>query len=99
MRLLSSSTLSSDPRPGKAIRKVVVTGLWILFFLVVFDVLINFLFPYPSEPHVTSAGQLNTYFEYGRSVEGKLSRMVGPTDESSSSLAQAGWLDPNYGKS
>lgn len=98
MRLLSSSTLSSDPRPGKAIRKVVVTGLWILFFLVVFDVLINFLFPYPSEPHVTSAGQLNTYFEYGRSVEGKLSRMVGPTDESSSSLAQAGWLDPQLWK-
>jgi hypothetical protein len=97
MRLLSSSTLSSESRP-RNIRKVVVTGLWIFFFVVVFDVLINFLFPYPSDPHVTSPGQLKTYFEYGRSVEGKLSRMVGPTDEASSSLAQAGWLDPQLWK-
>lgn len=98
MRLLSSSTLSSDPRPGNVIGKVIVTGLWIIFFLVVFDVSTNFLFPYPSDPRVTSSGQLNVYFEYGRSVEGKLSRMVGPTDESSSAIAQAGWLDPELWK-
>lgn len=93
MHLYSSSTLSSNSPTGKAIRKVVVTGLWIFFFLVVFDVSINVLFPYPLDPQVTP-GKLNAYFEYGRSVEGKLSRMVGPTEESSSSLAQAGWLDP-----
>jgi hypothetical protein len=97
MRLLSSSTLSSERRPGN-IRKVVLTGLWILLFVVVFDVLINILFPYPSDPRVTSPGQLKTYFEYGRSVEGKLSRMVGPTDEASSLIAQAGWLDPQLWK-
>ncbi len=95
MPLHSSYTLSSESRKGKAaIRKIVLTGVWILFFLFVFDVSINFLFPYPSDPRVTSPGQLKTYFEYGRSVEGKLSRMVGPTDESSSLIAQAGWLDP-----
>lgn len=93
MRLHSSYILSSKPRTDKAIRKAVVTGLWILFFLVAFDVSINFLFPYPSDPRATPPGQLNVYFEYGRSVEGKLSRMVGPTDESSSPLAPAGWLD------
>ena len=98
MRLHSSYTLSSEPRTGIAIRKAVVTGLWILLFLVVFDVLINFLFPYPSNPRVTSPRQLESYFEYGRSVEGKLSRMVGPTEESSSPLAVAGWLDPELWK-
>ena len=98
MRLHSSSTLSSEPRTGKAICKAVVTGLWILVFLVVFDVLVNFLFLYPSNSRVTSPGQLNVYFEYGRSVEGKLSRMVGPTDELSSPLAVAGWLDPELWK-
>ncbi|HEY9708275.1 MAG TPA: hypothetical protein V6D48_08730, partial [Oculatellaceae cyanobacterium] len=98
MHLLSSSTLSSDPRPAQVIRKVVVTGVWILFFLVLFDISINFLFPYPLDPQVTSVGQLNTYFEYGRSLEGKLSRMVGSTDESSSPIAQAGWLDPDLWK-
>jgi len=99
MHLHSSYTLSSEPRTAKAaVCRVVAIGLWILFFLFVFDVSINFLFPYPSDPRVTSPGQLKTYFEYGRSVEGKLSRMVGPTDESSSLIAQAGWLDPELWK-
>jgi hypothetical protein len=99
MHLPSLSIPSSKPPASKkTISKAVLTGLWILFFLVVFDVSINFLFPYPSDPRVTSAGQLNTYFEYGRSVEGKLARMVGSTDESSSSLAVAGWLDPELWK-
>jgi hypothetical protein len=98
MRLHSLSIPSSKPRTGKTFSKAVLTGLWILFFLFVFDVSINFLFPYPSNPQVTSPGQLNTYFEYGRSIEGKLSRMIGSTDESSASLAQAGWLDPELWK-
>lgn len=90
----SSSTLSFESRTSKAIYKAVATGLWIIFFLVVFDVSINFLFPYSSNPNVTSPGQLNVYFDYGRSVEGKISQMVGSTNESSSPLAVAGWLDP-----
>src|SRR5919199_346097 len=98
MHLLSLFTLSSKLPSGKLIRKVVVTGLWIIFFLLVFDISTNFLFPYPSNPQVTDAGPLNSYFEYGRSVEGKLLRMLGPTDEASSPLAQAGWLDPELWK-
>ena len=93
MRLHSTSIPSFKPRTAKPIRKAVVTGLWILFFLFVFDVSINFLFPYPSDPLITSPGQLNLYFEYGRSVEGKLSRMIGSTDETSALIAQAGWLN------
>ncbi|MBD0344374.1 MAG: hypothetical protein ICV63_05980 [Coleofasciculus sp. Co-bin14] len=98
MRLHSLSIPSSKPRTNKTINKAVLTGLWILFFLVMFDVSINLRFPYPSGPRVTSPGQLNTYFEYGRSVEGKLTRMIGATDESSVLLAQAGWLDPESWK-
>lgn len=98
MHQLSLFTLSSKLPSGKLIRKVVVTGLWIVFFLLVFDISTNFLFPYPSNPQVTDAGPLNSYFEYGRSVEGKLLRMLGPTDEASSPLAQAGWLDPELWK-
>jgi hypothetical protein len=98
MRLHSLSIPSSKPRTNKTINKAVLTGLWILFFLVIFDVSINLRFPYPSDPRVTSPGQLNTYFEYGRSIEGKLTRMLGATDESSALLAQAGWLDPESWK-
>lgn len=93
MRLHSLSIPSSKPRQSKPISKAVLTGLWIVLFLVMFDVAINLRFPYPSDPQATSPGQLNTYFEYGRSVEGKLTRMLGATDESSVPLAQAGWLD------
>ena len=98
MHLHSSYTLSSDSPKNPVIRKSLVMGLWIVFFLLVFDFAVNILFPYPSDPQATPPGQLNTYFEYGRSVEGKLSRMVGATDESSSSLAVAGWLDPQLWK-
>ena len=98
MHLHSISTPSSKLPKSKQIRKAFVTGLWIVFFLFVFDVSINFLFPYPSDPRVTSPGQLNVYFEYGRSVEGKLARIIGATDESSAPIAHAGWLDQEYWK-
>lgn len=78
----------------KRTRQAVLTGAWVLFFLVLLDISINLLFPYPTNPLISSTGALNTYFEYGRSIEGKLTRLVGPTNESSSPLAQAGWLDP-----
>ena len=94
MRLYSLYIPSSKSFIDRPIRKAIALGIWILFFLVVFDISINLLFPYPSNPRVTSVGQLNVYFEYGRSLEGKLARMIGPTDESSALIAQAGWLNP-----
>ena len=99
MRLHNSFTLSSKKklRSSKTISKTVVTGLWIFFFLLVIDFAVNFLFPYPLDPHIPPK-QLSLYFNYGRSIEGKLSQMVGATDESSSALAQAGWLDPDSWK-
>jgi hypothetical protein len=98
MHLHSTSTLSSNLPKSKHIRQRFVTGLWLVLFLFLFDVSINLLFPYPSDPRVTSPGQLNLYFEYGRSIEGKLARIIGPTDESSAPIAKAGWLDPEYWK-
>ena len=76
---------------GKVL-SIIPTGIWYLFFLVVFDIVINLLFPYPSNPEKISPGTLNRYFEYGRSIEGKISRMVDSPEQSSSSLVQAGWL-------
>ncbi|MBR8836306.1 MAG: hypothetical protein DSM106950_20365 [Stigonema ocellatum SAG 48.90 = DSM 106950] len=99
MRQLNSYTLNSKGRStGKAIGKSIAIGLWIIFFLLVIDVAVNFLFPYPSDPRISSHNQLSVYFNYGRSLEGKLSQMVGATDESSSALTQAGWIDPDSWK-
>ncbi|MDF5713194.1 MAG: hypothetical protein PUP93_04740 [Rhizonema sp. NSF051] len=84
-------------RTGKNIWKTVVMGVWIVLFLMVMDIAVNVLFPYPSDTHITPK-QLSLYFNYGRSLEGKISQMVGPTDESSSAIAVAGWLDPELWK-
>lgn len=103
MRLSSSSTLSSKLKAlfSKAVKSrrspiqtVILTGLWTLCFLGMFDVAINRLFPYPTDPLAPRPSQMNVYFEYGRSVEGKLARMVGANDQTSSDLAKAGWLTP-----
>ncbi|NDJ17673.1 hypothetical protein [Myxacorys almedinensis] len=102
MRLHSSSTLSSKAKssttPSKPSRSplqtVIITGLWTLCFLGLFDVAINRIFPYPTDPLAPRPSQLKTYFEYGRSIEGKLARMIGTDDRSSAVLAKAGWLDP-----
>jgi hypothetical protein len=64
-----------------------------LSFLIGFDVAVNFLYPHPTDPRQRPSGQLVTYFDYGRSIEGKIRRLIGPTDETSGPLASAGWID------
>ena len=64
-----------------------------LLFLACMDAAVNLLFPYPQDPHAIPSS-LERYFEYGRSVEGKLPRIVGPTDETTAPIAFAGWLHP-----
>lgn len=100
MRLHSSSisSFNSGGSPAEHVRGAVgdaaVTLLWTLVFLAVIDVAINRLFAYPTDPRSTSPTQLQQYFEYGRSAEGKLRRMVQPTDEATAPIALIGWLDP-----
>ncbi|MCH8822010.1 MAG: hypothetical protein IH984_00750 [Planctomycetes bacterium] len=63
--------------------------LWTILFLVVIDVAVGYLFAPP--PVGVRPGPLQRRFAEGRSVEGKLDRMVGETDESSAPMATAGW--------
>ncbi|MCG6927993.1 MAG: hypothetical protein LJF30_22140 [Acidobacteria bacterium] len=67
-------------------------ALWILFYLAAMDIGANVFFAYPQDPRNTSPSTVQRYFEYGRSVEGKLSRMTGPTDETSAPIVAIGWL-------
>lgn len=68
------------------------TLAWTGLFLGLMDAAVNFLFAYPQDPQITSPPKLPLYFEYGRSVEGKLDRMIGESDKASAPLTQAGWL-------
>ncbi len=98
MHLHNSSTSSSKPSQVrfKSLSRrgqTVVTGILTLIFLILIDWSVNVLFPYPADPLAPPPGQLKTYFEYGRSLEGKLNRMIGATDEKSALLALPGWFD------
>lgn len=93
MNRRSISIPNSKMVSRQAFLRIVRLVLWIVLFLCLFDGLINLLYPYPSVPNV-KAGELNRYFNYGRSIEGKLPQIIGPTDDSSSKFAVVGWLDP-----
>jgi hypothetical protein len=89
--LIASPRLRS-PETSKKIRRVTKTGLCFVASLIALDAGINILFPYPKDPLNTSPGTMNLYFDYGRSLEGKITRQIGPTDEQSAPIARAGWL-------
>ena len=66
------------------------TTLWIVFFAVVIDVSINQIFSIPYR--FERGAQLANYFEYGRSVESKIKRMVADSDEDAHVSAKLGWF-------
>ena len=88
----SSSTSSSERRRHKRLRAIIETCLWTLAALAALDVLTQRAFPMPSEVN-QPPGKLAQYFDYGRSIEGKLARLVGPTDARSAPIVVAGWID------
>jgi hypothetical protein len=102
MHLRSSSTSSSeaefdqgDPLEGRRrseIRDLLAVCAWTFVFLTLIDITLNVAFPFPTDVH-TPPSRFQDYFDHGRSIEGKIRRMVGPTDETSAPVVEAGWLD------
>jgi hypothetical protein len=91
MKLSSSSTSSSEPAGAR--RAVLPVAAYTVLWLVVLDVAIDLATRMPDDPRVQPS-KMQGYFDYGRSVESKLRRMVGATREQSTPVAVAGWLDP-----
>jgi hypothetical protein len=69
---------------------MVIGGAFLLTLLAA-DAAINILFPPPS-PDGRSTSSSRAYFEYGRSIEGKLGRLIKDTDQDSAPIARAGWI-------
>ncbi len=80
-------------RAGGNFREAAIVTSWMLVFLVAADVTLNQLFPLPRDPRIEPKGRLQIYFNYGWSIEAKIRRAVGPTDETSAPIAMAGWVD------
>lgn len=65
---------------------------WTAALLVLLDAATGFAFRYPSDPRVLP-NEPQAYFEYGRSSEGKLDRMLGHSDADAAPIVAAGWID------
>lgn len=75
-----------------SIKKIYLATFWILGYLIAFDISINILFRYPKDPRNISPPKLARFFEYGRSIEGKLARMTRETNEESAPILAWGWI-------
>lgn len=106
----SSSTSSSDPGvdPGadssadphtdpaaRQARRLAAVVLSTVAALAILDLGANLLFARPADPRVHPT-TLQRYFDYGRSIEGKLRYLVRATDEASGPLAPAGWVTTEW---
>jgi hypothetical protein len=91
----SSSTSNSNSSPVEAAltrQRMLKAGLWAVFWLILIDVVINAFFAMPISP-LTQPSTLQKYFDYGRSVEGKIRRMIGESKNTTAVVAYAGWLE------
>jgi hypothetical protein len=101
MRPCSSYTSNSEQGArrapaghGRAVLQIVA---WTFAFVALIDLAVNLAFPLPPDPK-QRPGTLANYFDYGRSVEGKLRRTLGPDDAHASDVSVAGWLDRECGR-
>ncbi len=90
MLQVTSSTLLSKNSHWRITWSVV---MWVVLWLLIFELL--FYITMPPIPATVKPNQLQRYFEYGRSVEGKMHKMIAPTDEATAKVALAGWLVPS----
>ena len=67
--------------------------LWSLLAMVLLDITIDHIVTSPQNN--VRPSRITQYFDYGRSIEAKLFRIVGSDDSNAASLARAGWFEPN----
>lgn len=92
MNPLNSSTSSSDEATARR-RGFAMVG-WALVWLVVLDIAANLAFAYPRDPKNLSPNPLALYFDYGRSMEGRLRRATRADSAATAPITLAGWYEP-----
>jgi hypothetical protein len=86
-----SAILQSQVGHRKLRYRFLATVLSTILSLVALDIAVGFVFRVPEDPLAIPTA-LQAYFDYGRSVEGKLQRMVGVDDAHAALIVEAGWL-------
>jgi hypothetical protein len=94
MHLPNSSTSNSEPSGGKVRHKTWRTLVWAMIWILILDVAVNIAFAFPSDVRNTNPDRLQLFFDYGRSMEGRLRRMTRTDPEKTAPITLAGWYDP-----
>jgi hypothetical protein len=79
---------SRNPRRTRQIAVL----LWTLASVAVIDFALGVIFRMPADPRIEPS-RLQRFFNYGRSIEGKLRALVKPDDKQSGPIVVAGWID------
>lgn len=87
----SSSISSSEPDRRQSLWSLCV---WALFWLAALDIGANVAFAYPSDPRNLSPSRWALYFDYGRSMEGRLRRATRSDPDATAPITLAGWYEP-----
>ncbi len=88
-----NSSTSSSSR-SELLRGCLKIAGWTAAWLVFIDIAIGLMFPYPDDPKNTNPPKIALYFDYGRSIEGKLRRMTRCDGNEASGISKEGWYDP-----
>lgn len=91
----SSSEHAHSKRPNSRARlqqNILSIVLWTIGALILIDAMVGFAFRLPLDPR-RAPSSLQVYFDYGRSIEGKLRHEVGSTPEQDAAIVKAGWLE------
>lgn len=67
---------------------------WALLWLVALDVGASLAFSYPTDPRNLSPSRWALYFDYGRSMEGRLRRATRGDPEATAPITLSGWYEP-----
>lgn len=70
-----------------------MTSIWFMAWICIIDLGLNWVGRF-EEARTGGQSSLARYLEYGRSLEGKLERMVGKDGQGQNSIISAGWIDP-----
>lgn len=90
----SSSTSSSEDDSFAVRRRAWRTLLWALLWLAALDIGASIAFSFPQDIRSTDPGKLRLFFDYGRSMEGRLRRMTRADPAATAPITLAGWYRP-----
>jgi hypothetical protein len=91
----NSSTSSSEKTSDKETRQSVWrVCAWALGCLLALDVGASLAFAYPNDPRDLSPSRWALYFDYGRSMEGRLRRATRSDPEQTAPITLSGWYEP-----